>query len=101
MGSTREIDGDKIKQLVAQGFSEGLAKSLNGVKNSFPVRIWVVDNSGSMGMTDGHRIIPSNGTQDVKIVSCTRWKEIQESVNYHINLSGLISLPTSFRLLNN
>lgn len=36
----------------------------------------------------------------VKMVSCSRWEEIQECVSYHIQLAGLLESPTSFRLLN-
>merc|ERR1719384_920046 len=45
-----------MKRLREQGFTEGLALSLNELQSNFPLRIWVVDNSGSMGMTDGHRL---------------------------------------------
>merc|ERR1712113_14778 len=79
----------------------GLALSLNELQTNFPLRIWVVDNSGSMATTDGHRIVPSKNNTDVKIVGCTWWKEIQECVEYHVQISALLSAPTTFRLLNN
>ena len=59
----RELGNSEINRLKAQGFTEGLAKSLNGVKTSFPLRIWVVDNSGSMARTDGNRIVPQKRRQ--------------------------------------
>lgn len=34
------------------------------------------------------------------MVQCTRWVEIQETVHYHINLDGILQVPTVFRLLN-
>jgi len=97
----KELSGSEINQLKTQGFTEGLAKSVNGVKASFPLRIWVVDNSGSMAMTDGNRIVPQKNKNEYRVVPCTRWKEIQECVDYHINFSALANAPTSFRLLNN
>jgi len=101
---TREISsiGDaEIKALQSQGFTRGLAESLADMKTSFPLRIWVVDNSGSMQKTDGHRIISTRSKNDLKIVGCTRWEEIKEAVNYHTQMSALLEAPTSFRLLNN
>mmetsp|Transcript_7161 Transcript_7161/g.8148 ORF Transcript_7161/g.8148 Transcript_7161/m.8148 type:complete len:295 (-) Transcript_7161:731-1615(-) len=100
-GHADSIDGTQLKRLKEQGFTEGLAYSLNDTKSTFPLRIWVVDNSGSMQTTDGHCIVPTKKNKDMKIINCTRWKEIQECVNYHIQLSGLLEARTSFRLLNN
>merc|ERR1719330_892343 len=94
-----ELSSSQIKELVGQGFSEGLAKSFTQTLKEFPLRIWVIDNSGSMQKTDGHRII-SGTNSDVKIVNSTRWNEIKETVEYHIQLSALLRAPTSFRLLN-
>jgi len=93
----------EIKSLQSQGFTVGLAKSLANVKSSFPLRIWVVDNSGSMQRDDGHQIIQRRVTakNDFKFVGCTRWDEIKEAVNYHTQMAALLEAPTSFRLLNN
>lgn len=54
-----------------------------------------------MAATDGHRLISTNDQTKVKLVSCTRWKEIQETVDYHAQMAGLLVAPTTFRLLNN
>jgi hypothetical protein len=99
--STKAIDGSHVKQLKEQGYTEGLAYSINELKYNFPLRMWVVDNSGSMGMTDGNRFIPSANNRDMKMIPCTRWNEIQDCVNYHVQLSALLTAPTVFRLLNN
>ena len=51
-----------------------------------------------MQNTDGNEI---RGTKEnIIIVSCTRWKELQRSVEYHIELAGLIEATTIFRMLN-
>ena len=39
-------------------------------------RIWIVDNSGSMQKTDGHRLVETGKRQHVKFVECSRWEEI-------------------------
>jgi hypothetical protein len=96
-----ELAESQIKQLKAQGFTTGLAKALTQTKETFPLRIWVVDNSGSMNKDDGNRIVETKHRANVKIVRCTRWAEIQECVNYHVQLSSLLQAPTAFRLLNN
>lgn len=98
-GSTT-IDENQVQRLVEQGFTSGLARSLAMNNLVFPLRIWVVDNSGSMQMTDGHRIIPTTKRNDVRIVECTRWDEIKECVNYHAQMAALLNAPTTFRLLN-
>jgi hypothetical protein len=61
-----------------------------------------VDNSGSMAAKDGHRILHSgNSEEKVRIATCTRWDEIRDCVNYHINLAGLLDAPTRFRVRAN
>ena len=51
-----------------------------------------------MMSTDGNEI---RGTRDkVVIVPCTRWRELQTSIEYHAELAGLIGATTIFRLLN-
>jgi Mg-chelatase subunit ChlD len=94
------LSDNQIDQLLQQGFTRGLAKSLDEMKEVFALRIWIVDNSGSMQKTDGHRIISSK-QQNVKMLPCSRWEEIVDCVDYHIRLAGLIEAPTRFRLLNN
>lgn len=97
---SHDVEQNEVKRLVEQGFTTGLAESLTLNNMSFPLRIWVVDNSGSMQMTDGHRIIPTTKKNDVRIVECTRWDEIKECVNYHAQMAALLNAPTTFRLLN-
>ena len=99
--ATRPLDDNQIQRLVEQGFTRGLSMSLNQMKEVFALRIWIVDNSGSMQKTDGHRIIPTKNRDVVKTVPCSRWEEIHECVDYHIKLAGLIEAPTRFRLMNN
>lgn len=92
---------EQIQQLMAQGFTRGLATSVNHMLDIFALRFWIVDNSGSMQTPDGHRIVPLSGSDHkVKMVPCTRWEEISECVEYHIQLAGLMQAPTQFRFLN-
>ena len=77
-----------------------MIKSIALSSTVFPLRIWVVDNSGSMMTGDGHRIIQTGNSNDVRFVSCSRWAEIQETVKYHAEIAALLQTPTVFRLLN-
>jgi hypothetical protein len=95
-----EIPESILKCLVDQGFTHSLARSLNETKKAFALRIWVIDNSGSMKTRDGHQIV-NNGKSDVFMVDCSRWEEIRECVEYHIQLANMIDAPTRFRFLNN
>jgi len=71
-------------------------------KKSFAQRFWIIDNSGSMKKTVGNRIIDNHDSQNkITMIPCTRWEEIRECVNYHIQLAETVQAPTSFRFLNN
>lgn len=97
--TANEIGETQIQTLIDQGFTRGLAKSVSLNNTIFPLRIWVVDNSGSMQKDDGNRIILSN-SGNIKIAKCTRWEEIKECVEYHSQMAGLLEAETWFRLLN-
>jgi hypothetical protein len=48
--------------------------------------------------TDGSEL---RGTRDnITVVKCSRWKELQGSIEYHAELAGLIGATTIFRMLN-
>jgi len=90
----------EINAMREQGFTTGLARAMTQNNATFPLRIWVIDNSGSMNRPDGHRLVESATRKDVKVVSCTRWTEIQQTVDYHVQMAALLQAPTVFRLLN-
>jgi hypothetical protein len=98
--STKVLDASDIRTLQSQGYTSGLIHSMSKNILSFPLRIWVVDNSGSMTTGDGHRLIETYNQKDVKYVSCSRWAEMQETVEYHARAAALLGAPTVFRLLN-
>lgn len=93
------IDETRIQELLKQGYTRSLVRSMEDAKKAFPLRIWIVDNSSSMHEPDGHRIVDNLSTR-VKMVPCTRWEEIRACVEYHIRLASLLDAPTRFRLLN-
>ena len=50
----------------------GLIAALARNNSIFPLRIWVVDNSGSMNEADGYRIVHVKKNNNASLVSCTR-----------------------------
>lgn len=109
--TTRKIDTVEFQTTL--GIPDGLMQSLckNTDPNTFHKRIWIVDNSGSMGMLDGHQVLGTSssmkatttttGEQKNDTKECTRWKELEETVLCHAQLSHALNVPTDFRLLNN
>ena len=51
-----------------------------------------------MSNTDGHRFVETSSSKNIKVVTCTRWAEIQETVLYHAEISALLQAPTVFRV---
>jgi len=95
-----KLQSNEIATLRQQGFTTGLAHAMTQNNASFALRLWVVDNSGSMNKSDGHRIVTTSKNHNVRLVPCTRWTELQQTVDYHVQMAGLLQAPTVFRLLN-
>ena len=91
---------DQYSRLLREGYSTGLALALTENASRYDFRFWVVDNSGSMQIGDGHRIVHEDGKS--KAVACTRWEEIKETVKYHAEMASVLDCPTIFqvRVLN-
>ena len=94
------LDDNQLYQLKQQGYTDGLSEALCENCNTFPLRIFIVDNSGSMNFPDGNRLVATANSAQVKSVGCTRWREIQETIDYHAEMAALLRAPTIFRLLN-
>lgn len=88
------LDGRQLslQWLEQQGFSSGLIRAL--ATAAFPLRIWILDNSGAMNVNDSHRI---SGTFDnLQNLAVTRWEELQDCVAYHSQMAALFMFPTRF-----
>jgi hypothetical protein len=86
------LDARQLQFLQQQGFSSGLIRALS--THSFPLRIWILDNSGAMTVNDSHRI---SGTFDnLQNLPVTRWEELQDCVAYHSQMAALFAFPTRF-----
>jgi hypothetical protein len=96
--TSQDLTAEQLNVLRVQGYPAGLAQELGNSKAAYPLRFWVVDNSGSMRANDGHQI---RGTKEnITVVECNRWTELQGAVEYHIQLAGLLPVTTVFRMLN-
>jgi hypothetical protein len=51
-----------------------------------------------MNIGDGSRLMQTK--KDMKVVNCTRWAEMQQTVIFHSEMAALLQAPTVFRLLN-
>ena len=65
--------------------------------DAFARRYWIVDNSGSMATTDGHRIVANPSP---RFVSSSRWAELGDALRFHAETAVSLRAPTEFRLLN-
>jgi hypothetical protein len=83
-----------------QGYPLGLAKELDHSKLTYPLRFWIVDNSGSMMTPDGRELMGSNKQSLSVVTGTTRWKELTSTIEYHIGLANALSAHTVFRFLN-
>lgn len=96
-----EFNEEQIAELTSHGYTKGLIHAMEENLQTFPLRVWIVDNSGSMCRDDGTKFTKvSDEGNNYKAVKCTRWNELQESVEYHAKLAATLKAPTEFRLLN-
>ena len=79
-------------------FPNGLAKQMCKSIYEFPLRIWLVDNSGSMSSPDGTKYITGRGRAS-QTVACTRWEELKDAVKFHAQIAVDLGAPTVFRFL--
>lgn len=94
-----KMNSNQFQDLINEGYSTGLAHALDANASRYDFRFWVVDNSGSMQIGDGHRLIVKNDGKQ-KAIACTRWDEIRETVKYHAQMAAVLECPTIFQLLN-
>lgn len=63
-----------------------------------PIRYMICDDSGSMNTNDGHRLLGTGAS--TKLVECSRWTELADSLRFHARVSHIAHARTEFRLLN-
>lgn len=117
----REPNEIRGKQFVQRyDFTPGLQHILYKSCQKIPIRFFIVDDSGSMSNNDGHRVVGegSNKKYDYlfsykslalkfnflynfyRMITCTRWAELVQSLIFHAEISEAFQSPSQFRLLN-
>lgn len=79
-------------------FSTGLCSTVARSVAAHPLRIAILDNSGSMRAADGKRLIYHKAAY--KTISCTRWQELSEDVVSLAKMTDALGCRTDFHLLN-
>lgn len=91
-------DHDRINILRSQGFPIGLSRLLLSHNRTFPIRIWLIDNSGTMHNNDGHIVTQTSGGK-IEIVDCSRWQEMSSTLRWHAELAAWVQTPMVVRFL--
>lgn len=98
-GAPRVSRQSSLSFLQSVGMPDGLNEAFLKSGEDFPLRIWVVDNSGSMQTVDGKRIVFGPGGREA-VVESSRWAELGDSIVWHATLAAHLGAPTEIRLLN-
>lgn len=97
--NTTTDDAAVLRRLSGLGFPAGLSHELIASAREFPVRFMIVDNSGSMNMNDGTRIVrtPAGKTTAIK---ASRWTELVDMIMGIGDLATALGARTDIQLLN-
>lgn len=94
----RSTDTDRENEvrtfLKAAGWPQGLQNTFLRIKNKIPKRYFICDDSYTMTFSDG-KILQGNS-----MVSCSRWKELAQTLLFHAELAHIAKAETEFRFLN-
>eukprot|EP01039_Chlorochromonas_danica_P008815 gene8815-9719_t len=63
-----------------------------------PLRYYLVDDSTSMQALNGQRVVEKDGVK--RLVTCSRWEELVDSLRFHVIFAQAALAPTQFHLLN-
>lgn len=103
---SRTVEGDTSKSderitalMNRHQFPVGLARQLISTSSFYPIRFWIVDNSGSMDSPDGQRLVV-DGSGGTSIISATRWQELASTVTTVAAVSHSVGARTEFYQLN-
>ena len=71
-----------LEELAAKGYPLGLARELTKACQAFPLRFWVVDNSGSMQTADGSRLV-TDTSGNKRMIACTQPRRVAAMFDGH------------------
>mmetsp|Transcript_975 Transcript_975/g.2762 ORF Transcript_975/g.2762 Transcript_975/m.2762 type:complete len:489 (-) Transcript_975:159-1625(-) len=81
------------------GVPPALANLLTEEDSEIALRIYLLDNSGSMGSPDGQKLVPS-ADGSLRSSPCTRWEELVDMSVHHAAWNLELGVPCEFVLLN-
>jgi len=84
--------------LNGKNWPKGLINFVLKSVKKVPYRFVICDDSGSMATNDGKRI--EGAKENTKVVGCTRWTEMTQSLKFHASLAQALDIPCEFRMLN-
>ena len=87
--------------LQQSNWPEGLANLMIDGIHKTCYRIFIVDDSGSMGHGDGNKLQTTSRGLHVHKIRRTRWAEMVEAIKFHAAFAEAANAPSEFRLLNN
>jgi hypothetical protein len=97
---SRDVNEEKAKQYLSKfKWPLGLQNTLIKTCKRVPLRFFIVDDSGSMNINDGQRVLQMNESTD-KLIRCTRWAEVADSMKFHVGLADALGSVAEFRTLN-
>lgn len=84
------------------GVPPQLAEALAEEDHSIALRVYIMDNSGSMNAADGQILMPdtSRGPGGMIARPSTRWDELKHMVMEHAEWNAKVGVPSEFVLLN-
>lgn len=93
-----DVQNDTKKFLQDHKFPAGLIEVFIENLKKIPIRYFIIDDSGSMSASDGHKLVNVRGKD--KFVPCTRFDELSLSIRFHAELAFIARAPSEFRFLN-
>jgi len=111
-GDVATFTRERLDRLHAHPLSRtmpgGLSRAMCLGCSSFPLRVVIVDNSGSMNTPDGQRIVQGGdgagawwgNHSGMRRLSCTRWQELGEEIVQMAQMATALRARTDFHMLN-
>ena len=84
--------------LTEKNWPHGLQSLLFEEVRKLPLRVFIIDDSGSMSSTDGKKNVMYKGKN--RLVKCSRYEELAESMTFHAKLSHKLAVESHFYFLN-
>jgi hypothetical protein len=89
---------ERMATLRDQGFPTGLSSMMLDNAEKCPVRILLIDNSGTMNADDATMVAQSS-TGKIQTTECTRWEALSSCLVWHAEMAAWLQNPTCCRLL--